>query len=254
MFGTEFKNQVLKLNASDNRGIDVIRGKIKDFCRKEINSAKFKIKVLILDEADSLTESAQEAMRRTMEKFSDTSRFILICNFSSKIIEPIQSRCSILVFKYPNFEELLNFVIKNLEKRNKSYNLFRLESIIYSSDGDFRSILKEIESYGNTKKKGIFSKNFIFILETKSFPEFLISCKNQNFYLGMTIIQQIWSQGISDLDIINGLFKTIKNISIQENIKLKILNLLCEIRLKLVFKCQFEKILFYMLNKLKLLL
>jgi hypothetical protein len=158
-----------------------------------------------------------------------------------------------LVFKYPNFEELLNFVIKNLEKRKKSYNLFRLESIIYSSDGDFRSILKEIETFENTKKKGVFNKNFIFILETKSFLEFLISCKNQNFYLGMTIIQQIWSQGISDLDIINGLFKTIKNISIQENIKLKILNLLCEIRLKLVFKCPFEKILFYMLNKLKLL-
>ena len=107
------------LNASDNRGIGVIRNKIKDFCRQKIISIKYSVKVIILDEADSLTETAQEALRRIMENFSENSRFILICNFPSKIIEPIQSRCTILVFKYPNFEELLNFLVKKFEKKKK---------------------------------------------------------------------------------------------------------------------------------------
>lgn len=191
-----------------------------------------------------------------MEKFSQNSRFILICNFSSKIIEPIQSRCTILLFKHPNFRELLNFLIKVLKKKNQQYNLFILESIIFSSDGDFRGILKEIEfsKITRTTNQDYNGKNFMFIIETTSFPEFFKSCKNQNLYLGFSILQQIWNQGISELDIINGLFKVVKNIFLEEHIKLKILNVLCQLRLKLVFNYPFEKILLYLIRKIKFLI
>jgi len=232
----------------------VIRSKIKNFCRKKIVSSRFKTRILILDEADSLTETAQEALRRTMEKFSETSRFILICNFSSKIIESIQSRCTIFVFKYPNFTEQLNFVIKIFKKKKKNYSLFRLESIIYFSDGDFRAILKSIISPEIIKEKNLIfdEKNFIFNLETANLPLFFKSCKNKNLFLTISSIQLLWNKGVSAIDIINGLFKVAKNLSIKESKKLKILNLLCEIRLKLTTKHCFGKILFYLINKLKL--
>ena len=255
IFGKERENLVLKLNASDNRGIDVIRNKIKDFCKKKIISKEFIIKVIILDEADSLTETAQEALRRTIEKFSENSRFILICNFSSKIIEPLQSRCTIFIFKYPNFEELFDFVIKIFKKKNEKFTLYDLELIIYFSEGDFRSILKKIDWHKKQKYNILtnIEKNFMFNLEGSIFPRFFTSCKNQNFYTGTMILQKVWNQGISQLDIIHGLFRTSKNLFICEKIKIRILNLLCEIRLKLSSGCKFEKILLYLVYKLKLI-
>lgn len=95
-------------------------------------------------------------------------------------------------------------------------------------------------------------KNFIFNLETTNLPLFFKSCKNKNFFLTISSMQLLWNQGISAIDIINGLFKVTKNLSIKEDKKLKILNLLCEIRLKLTANPSFRKILFYLINKLKL--
>ncbi len=252
----EYENLVLKLNFSDNRGIDIIRTKVKEFCRKKNKSTKFQIKVLVLDEADSLTESAQEALRRIMEKFSETSRFILICNFPSKIIEPVQSRCTIFIFKYPNFQELLNFIVKVFNRKNQNYDLYTLESVIYFSDGDFRNILKEIEYFKNKKTKSLIidEKNLIFILNTTIFPRFFCSCKNQNFYLAVNILLQLWNGGLSELDIINGLFRTTKNLFIIEDVKLVILNLLCEIRFKLTTIHCFKRLILYITKKIKIIL
>ena len=94
LYGEGWKGNVMELNASDERGIEVVRGKIKEFARTApLSGADFKI--IFMDEADSLTSEAQAALRRTMEKYSKICRFILSCNYSSKIIDPIQSRCAI---------------------------------------------------------------------------------------------------------------------------------------------------------------
>ncbi len=93
MFGKNYKNSTLELNASDERGIDVVRNQIKSFCATQQIMSKG-IKLVILDECDAITSSAQFALRRIIEKYTKTTRFCLICNYVSKIIPALQSRCT----------------------------------------------------------------------------------------------------------------------------------------------------------------
>src|SRR6056297_149902 len=96
VYGDDWRGNFLELNASDQRGIDVVRDRIKNFARSSFGGHNYRI--IFLDEADSLTSDAQSALRRTMEQFSNNTRFILSCNYSSKIIDPIQSRCAVFRF------------------------------------------------------------------------------------------------------------------------------------------------------------
>ena len=117
LFGENWRQNVVELNASDERGIDVVRQKVKDFARtKALGNVPFK--VIFLDEADALTKEAQQALRRTMENYTNTCRFILSCNYSSKLIDPIQSRC--VVFRFRLLEKKdISIVIKRItEKEN----------------------------------------------------------------------------------------------------------------------------------------
>ncbi|MCK4317557.1 AAA family ATPase, partial [Candidatus Bathyarchaeota archaeon] len=98
LYGPGYRNFTLELNASDERGIDVIREKVKNFARTAAIASPVSFKILIMDEADSLTSAAQHALRRTMEIYTRTCRFCLIGNYSENIIDPIQSRCSIFRF------------------------------------------------------------------------------------------------------------------------------------------------------------
>ncbi|MDR3206051.1 MAG: replication factor C small subunit, partial [Candidatus Methanoplasma sp.] len=109
MFGGEWKGNFIELNASDERGIDVVRGKIKEFARTApLGGADFKI--IFMDEADALTSDAQAALRRTMERYSKICRFILSCNYSSKIIDPIQSRCAVFRFSPLSAEDVKEYL------------------------------------------------------------------------------------------------------------------------------------------------
>lgn len=96
MLGNQAKKAVLELNASDDRGINVIRDRIKSFAKEIISLPPGKHKIIILDEVDSMTTAAQQSLRRIMELYSDTTRFALACNQSEKIIDALQSRCAII--------------------------------------------------------------------------------------------------------------------------------------------------------------
>jgi replication factor C subunit 2/4 len=120
MLEDTFKQATLELNASDERGIDVVRDKIKSFAHQKVNVPAGMHKIIILDEADALTTSAQQALRMVMTEFSSSTRFALACNDSSKLIEPIQSRCAIVRFTKLSDGE----VLKRLQ------HVIRLEDLV----------------------------------------------------------------------------------------------------------------------------
>ena len=134
MLGENYKNAVLELNASDSRGIDVVRNKIKMFAQKKVTLPAGRHKIIILDEADSMTSSAQQALRRTMEIYSNTTRFALACNNSTKIIEPIQSRCAVLRYSKLTDSEVLIRLQQVAAFENVLYDNSGLEAIIFTAE------------------------------------------------------------------------------------------------------------------------
>ena len=138
LFGEDYKDNVLELNASDDRGINIVRTAIKDFARTRSVSEKVPFKLIFLDEADALTKDAQNALRRTMEDYASNVRFCLSCNYSSRIIPPIQSRCAIFRFQ-PLKKKVVTEVLMDIAKKEKLDLDHTAADYIYdASEGDLR--------------------------------------------------------------------------------------------------------------------
>eukprot|EP01013_Petalomonas_cantuscygni_P017263 TRINITY_DN3439_c0_g1_i2.p1 TRINITY_DN3439_c0_g1~~TRINITY_DN3439_c0_g1_i2.p1 ORF type:complete len:390 (+),score=96.79 TRINITY_DN3439_c0_g1_i2:345-1514(+) len=146
LLGDRVSAGVLELNASDDRGIDVVRTKIKAFAQKKVTLPPGRHKLVVLDEADSMTDHAQQALRRTMEIFSGTTRFALACNFSSKVIEPIQSRCAVVRFSRLSDKELLARILDVVEAEGVNATDDGLEAVLYTADGDMRAALNNLQA------------------------------------------------------------------------------------------------------------
>jgi replication factor C subunit 2/4 len=130
----------------DYSGIDVVRNKIKMFAQKKVSLPAGFHKIVILDEADSMTAGAQQALRRTMEIYSNTTRFAFACNVSSKLIEPIQSRCALVRFTKPKDEEVLRRLIQICQMESAPYSPEGLEAILFVADGDVRCAINSLQS------------------------------------------------------------------------------------------------------------
>eukprot|EP00002_Diphylleia_rotans_P027703 TRINITY_DN5561_c0_g1_i4.p1 TRINITY_DN5561_c0_g1~~TRINITY_DN5561_c0_g1_i4.p1 ORF type:complete len:305 (+),score=68.33 TRINITY_DN5561_c0_g1_i4:45-959(+) len=146
LLGSSFRDAVLELNASDDRGIDTVRTKIKMFAQKKVTLPPGRHKIIILDEADSMTDAAQQALRRTMEIYSATTRFALACNMSSNIIEPIQSRCAILRYTRLADEQIMAKLLEICENEKVAYTSEGLEAIIFTAEGDARQAINNLQS------------------------------------------------------------------------------------------------------------
>jgi replication factor C subunit 3/5 len=152
MYGDSFPNMVLELNGSDDRGINVVREQIKDFSQSEMfsneifNVNKKKHKLVILDEADSMTYDAQFALRRVIEIYTTTTRFCLICNYSTKIIPSLQSRCITFRFSPIPILDHIDHIKKIVKLENINTNDEVISEIIRLSDGDMRKSLNVLQS------------------------------------------------------------------------------------------------------------
>uniref|UniRef100_A0A1A8MXP8 Replication factor C subunit 4 n=1 Tax=Nothobranchius pienaari TaxID=704102 RepID=A0A1A8MXP8_9TELE len=153
LYGPElYRQRVLELNASDERGIQVIREKVKNFAHLTVSGSRSDgkpcppFKIIILDEADSMTAPAQAALRRTMEKESRTTRFCLICNYISRIIEPLTSRCSKFRFKPLANQIQEKRLLEICEKENLNYTSESINALVQLSEGDLRKAITFLQS------------------------------------------------------------------------------------------------------------
>ncbi|XP_040999107.1 replication factor C subunit 2 isoform X2 [Juglans microcarpa x Juglans regia] len=206
LFGPElYKSRVLELNASDDRGINVVRTKIKDFAAVAVGSGQRQggypcppFKIIILDEADSMTEDAQNALRRTMETYSKVTRFFFICNYISRIIEPLASRCAKFRFK-PLSEEIMSSRILHICKEERlNLDAEALSTLSSISQGDLRRAITYLQSAARLFGSSISSKDLISVsgvIPQEIVKAFLVTCKSGNFDVANKEVNDIIAEG-----------------------------------------------------------
>ncbi len=146
LMGEHFRKLVLELNASDERGIGVVRERIKGFAQIiQTTPSGVQFGLVILDESDEMTRDAQTALRRIMETSSRTCRFILICNYQSGIIEPIQSRCLVFRFRYLEEKEAVEYLNRICKAENADADPKAMARIFELSEGDLRSAINYLQ-------------------------------------------------------------------------------------------------------------
>jgi replication factor C small subunit len=148
ILGDEWKKNTLELNASDERGIKMVRERVKEFAAsiKLAGDKEYgKPKIVILDEADEMTSDAQTALRRIIEDSAKTTRFIIICNYLSQIIDPIQSRCVVFRFAHLPKEEVVDYLKMICEKQEIKYEENALAQIYDATGGDLRHSINIIQ-------------------------------------------------------------------------------------------------------------
>jgi len=168
LFGENFEENFLELNASDERGIDIIRGKIKDFAATQ-PYGDIDFKIIFLDESDSLTSDAQNALRRTMENYASSTRFILTGNYSSKIIPPIQSRCALFRFNPLKEEKIIERLEYIAEQEELDVKEDAYQALIYTSQGDMRKAINYLQT-ASTLEDEITEKD-IYKIASRARPE-----------------------------------------------------------------------------------
>jgi replication factor C small subunit len=236
LFGKNWRENILELNASDERGIDVIRVKVKNFARtKALNNVPFKI--IYLDESDALTREAQQALRRTMENYTKTCRFILSCNYSSKIIDPIQSRCAIFRFR-PLSKDAIFKIIDNITKEEKLNIKDDAKEILFEiSKGDCRKLYNILQSSAIMQKE--ITTELIYsiasIVKPKELKNVLESALNNNFEKARKgLLNIMLNYGLAGLDLIRQIQKEIFNLNISDKSKLNLVESCAEIEFRMV--------------------
>jgi replication factor C small subunit len=226
LFKDSWNTNLLELNASDERGIDVIRIKVKDFARtRAIGDVPFKI--IYLDECDALTKEAQQALRRTMENYTQTTRFILSCNYSSKIIDPIQSRCAIFRFKPVSKEELNILIDKIAKEENLNIDEKAKQALVEISEGDCRRLENVLQSSASIDKN--ITEDLLYSLASiarpKEVDEVLRLALDERFKEARDkLLDVMLNYGLSGLDIIKQIQKELINLDIENRKKMDLIS------------------------------
>ncbi len=235
LYGDAWRQNVLELNASSERGIDIIRNNVKDFARtKSIGEVPFKI--CILDEADSLTKEAQQALRRTMENYTATCRFILLANYSSKIIEPIQSRCAVFRFKPLSREQLVRIIERIAASEKIKIDEKGRDAIIEVSEGDCRKLENVMQSCAasgsSVTEATVYS--IASAAKPKEIKEILTLALESRFVEARNkLLETMLSHGLAGLDVVRHIQKEVLGLDIDGKKKMRLIERCGEIEFRM---------------------
>jgi replication factor C small subunit len=236
LFGEGWRQNFLELNASDERGIDVVRGKIKEFARTSpIGGRGFKI--IFLDEADALTSDAQAALRRTMERYSRICRFILSCNYSSKIIDPIQSRCAVFRFRPLPKDAITGFLKRITDAEGVKVTDEALDALVHVSQGDMRKAVNSLQVAASLEEE--IDIDVIYKTTGTARPDevraLLETALSGDFIEARNILDEIMiTYGLSGQDIIKQVHRAFFDLPIPDMEKVRLIDKSGEIEFRIV--------------------
>ncbi len=225
LYKGQLDGSFLELNASDARGIDVIRGAVKEFA-KTLSISGAPIKIIFLDEADALTADAQHALRRTMEKFAAETRFILSANYASKIIEPIQSRCVVFRFKPLTEEDMREYIERVAKGEKLDIDDKVVGALIYVADGDMRKLTNVMQSAALQNKK--ITEAAIYEVAARARPKEIVSMLRYALEGQFTKARDeldvlMLKHGLSAEDILTQCYREVQGLNIEERAKLRVM-------------------------------
>ena len=230
LFGELWKHNLHELNASDERGIDVVRGKIKEFARTApLGEDGFKI--IFLDEADALTGAAQAALRRTMEKYSRTCRFVMSCNFSSKIIDPIQSRCAVFRFRPLKAEDVERYLKFVAVKEELNIDKEAYESLTYLAQGDLRRAINGLQmaAAANVDITPDVVYQAVAAARPEEVKEALEMSLNNNFAGARERLDTLQiTYGLAGEDVLRQMHRSVRDLEVPDTIKVQMIEKLAE--------------------------
>ncbi|RLG99101.1 replication factor C small subunit [Candidatus Bathyarchaeota archaeon] len=231
LYGRDYREYLMELNASDERGINVIRETVKTFARAR-SMGEIPFKILILDEADNMTADAQQALRRTMERYTETCRFILIANYSGRIIEPIQSRCAPFRFTYLPREEQDKYLRYIAEQENVQLLDDGLDAIYEVCGGDLRRAINTLQAAASLGKP--ITAEIVYSVVGHAHPadvrEMIKIAMNGDFIKAREKLREmIFRYGVAATDIVRQIHTEIFRLDVPEPWKIKLADLVGEI-------------------------
>ncbi len=214
LLGEYWRQNFLELNASDARGIDTVRHNIKNFCRLKAVGSPFRI--VFLDEVDNMTKDAQHALRREMEMYTKTASFILSCNYSSKIIDPIQSRCAIFRFTPVKGHQIIKRLEVIAEEEKIDVTINALESIVYFAEGDMRRAVNILQTSSSVGEE--VTEENVHEVVSKAKPQDVRRIINKaldgNFIDARDLLREVMVvQGISGEDLVTQIYQEVAQMA-----------------------------------------
>jgi len=236
LYGPGYREHLMELNASDERGINVVRETVKTFARtRTVGEIPFKL--LILDEADNMTGDAQQALRRTMERFTETARFILIANYSGKIIEPIQSRCAPFRFTSLSRENTIDWLRTICQREKVEVLEDGMEAILEISEGDLRRVTNTLQAAASMGKP--IDAGTVYSVVGRANPTdvrrmIALALKGDFLVARERLRELILKYGVAGSDIIRQIHLEVFRLEIPEKWKIKLMEAIGETDFRLV--------------------
>jgi len=218
ILGEYWRQNFLELNASDARGIETVRTNIKNFCRLKPVGAPFRI--IFLDEVDNMTKDAQHALRREMEMYTKTASFVLSCNYSSKIIDPIQSRCAIFRFAPIKGQDIIKRLEYVANQENVDYEDTAIETIVYFAEGDLRKAVNLLQAAASGEDKVTEDKIYEVVSKArpKDINEMVTKALTGDFMGARDLLRETMVlQGTSGEDMVNQIYQDVVKRAMEGN-------------------------------------